>query len=175
MQVQKRQELRDLRRAAHVGWHDHALEAPTTLSTLVDPAVVDPWGTDLHGPSPTEDLALPGSPIANDQGVASLIALIPGRVDVGIDLRLQCLGEHPPRSLTGDLVQIEGEFFAGFAILVYPEHNAVSPSHDRRWRAGPLGYLLGKVHRVLREISNPQLLTISRMVLRERLRGSQRS
>src|SRR3712207_2138851 len=105
---------------------------------LVDPAVVDPRGTDLHGPSPTEDLALPSAPIANDQGVASRVALIAGRFDVGIDLRLHCLGEHPPRSLTGDLVQIEGEFFAGFVILVYPEHSAVSPSH-RRWRAGPLG------------------------------------
>src|SRR5215212_508290 len=30
-------------------------------SMLVDPAVIDPWGTDLHSPSSTEDLALPGA------------------------------------------------------------------------------------------------------------------
>jgi hypothetical protein len=80
---------RDLRTAAHVGWHDHALEAPT-LSVLLDPAVVDPWGTGTStAPAPqriSRSLALPGVPIANDQGASMLDALLPGCLDVGLDL-----------------------------------------------------------------------------------------
>ena len=49
------------------------------------------------------------------------------RFDVGIDLRLQRVGEHPPCSGTGDLVEVEGEFFAGLAIVVYAEHRCSFP------------------------------------------------
>src|SRR5215203_3905477 len=117
MQVQKWQELRDLRRAAHVGWHDQAPEA-RTFSMLVDPAVVYPGDTDLHGLSPTEDLALPGTPLANEQGASVLVALQPGCLDVGLDLCFECLAEHATRSVADDLIEIERKVFTGCLILV---------------------------------------------------------
>ncbi len=133
MQVKQGQNLRDLRRAAHVRWQYHALEAPS-LAVLVHPLVVDPRGTDIHCPSSQEDLTFGGAPIANDQGVTIFLALVFGRFDVGIDLRLQCLGEHLPRSLAGDLVEIEREHFACVLVLVYPAHAGVSfpPTLQRR-------------------------------------------
>jgi hypothetical protein len=94
---------------------------------LVGPAVVDPGGLDLHGSGPAEDLTLLGVPIANDQGTAILVALDFSRFDLGIDLRLQGVGQHPPCSGAGDLVEAEGEFFAGFAIVVYAEHRCSFP------------------------------------------------
>ena len=83
---------------------------------LVDSAVVDPGSLDLHGSGPTEDLTLLSVPIANDQGIAIFVALVFSRFDVGIDLCLQRVGQHPPCSGTGDLVEVE--FFAGLAIVV---------------------------------------------------------
>jgi hypothetical protein len=51
-----------------------------------------------------------------------LILLSSGRLDVGFHLGFEGLGEHPPRSGSGDLVEIEGEiegeFFAELLAVV---------------------------------------------------------
>jgi hypothetical protein len=81
MEIQQRQDLRNLRRAAHVGWQDHALE-PLAVAVFVYPTVIDPRSLDLHGPGSQEDLALPGVAVAHNQSPALLIALISGCLDV---------------------------------------------------------------------------------------------
>ena len=107
---------------------------------LVDPVVVDPGSLEFHGSGPTEDLTLLGVPIANDQGMAIFVALIFSRFDVGIDFCLQRVGQHPPCSGTGDLVEVESEFFAGLAIVVYAEHwCSFPPTLQRRLFRLPSG------------------------------------
>ncbi len=87
MQLKERQAFGDLRRAAHVGRQDHAVEPPS-LPILVHPLVVDPRSPNLNRSRSQEDLTFPGAPVANDQGVAVLVALILGRIEIGFDLRL---------------------------------------------------------------------------------------
>jgi hypothetical protein len=117
VEVQERQDLRYLRRAAHVGREDHALES-VAVTVLVHPAIVDSRGSDLHRSGPAEDLALSGVAVAHHQGVPMLILLSSGRLDVGFHLGFEGLGEHPPRSGSGDLVEIEGELFAELLAVV---------------------------------------------------------
>jgi hypothetical protein len=88
--------------------------------------VVDPRSLDLHGSRPAEDLTLSGVAITDDQGVPLLVALFSGSLEVVLYLGLQSLGEHPARSLSGDLVQIEQALFAVLCILVYSSHSGVS-------------------------------------------------
>jgi hypothetical protein len=64
-----------------------------------------------------------------------LITLIFGRIEIGLDLCVERLGEHPPRSLAGDLAEVEHEhLLTRWLILVYPEHLGVSfpPALARR-------------------------------------------
>ncbi len=82
------------------------------VAVLVHPLVVDPRGLDLHRSGPAEDLALSGVAVAHHQGVPLLILLSSGRLDVVGHLGFEGLGEHPPRSGSDNLVEIEGEFFA---------------------------------------------------------------
>ncbi len=120
---------------ALVGWQDHALEPPS-LPIPVHPLVVDPRSPNLHRSRSQEDFTFPGAPVANDQGVAVLVALILGRIQIGFDLRLhQGLGQHLPRSGSGDLVEIEHELpFTLCLVLMYSEHSGVSfpPTRQRR-------------------------------------------
>jgi hypothetical protein len=44
------------------------------------------------------------------------------------ELGLEGLGEHLPRSLAGDLVEIEHKPFASFIVVVYPSHRCASSS-----------------------------------------------
>jgi hypothetical protein len=54
--------------------------------------------------------------------MAPLVALSTGGVDVRLDLGFEGAGEHPPRSLSSDLVEIEHEPFADFIVLILPTH-----------------------------------------------------
>src|SRR5215211_8972365 len=83
--------------------------------------------------------------------MAPLVALCTGGVDVRLDLGFEGAGEHPPRSLSGDLVEIEHEPFADFIVLMYPFHRCASSSSKS----------LEKVHHALQGILDPQLLSIS--------------
>src|SRR5215211_350462 len=64
-----------------------------------------------------------------------LVALAPCGLDICLDLDLQSFGEHPPRALSGDLVEIEHELLAIPADLMYAPHRC-TPSLRRRWRVG---------------------------------------
>src|SRR5829696_5288321 len=83
--------------------------------------------------------------------MAPLVALCTGGVDVRLDLGFEGAGEHPPRSLSSDLVEIEHEPFADFIVLMYPFHRCASSSSKS----------LEKVHHALQGILDPQLLSIS--------------
>ena len=133
VEVQQRQDLGDLRRAAHVGREDHALE-PAPLTVVVHPTIIDSRSPNLHSPGSQQDLTFSGSPIADDQGMTVFITLVPGCLDVGLDLCFQCLGEHSPRSGASDLVEIEHALLAIPADLMYAPHRC-TPSR-LRWRVG---------------------------------------
>src|SRR5918993_880758 len=150
MQVQQWQNLRNFRGFPHVRWKDHAAK-PLPFALLVDPPVIDPRSLNLDGPRPQHNLALSGVAVFRHEGMAPLVALCTGGVDVGLDLGFEGAGEHPSRSLSGDLVEIEHEPFADFIVLMYPFHRCASSSSKS----------LEKVHHALQGILDPQLLSIS--------------
>lgn len=117
MQIQQGQDLRYLWRTAHVGRDDHALE-PSSVSVLIYPAVVDPRSPHLHGSGSQQNLPLPGIAVARHQGAAAFVALASGCIEVFLYLGLQCLGEHPPRSGSGKLIEVEQTLLAGSLILM---------------------------------------------------------
>jgi hypothetical protein len=94
--------------------------------------------------------------VSHHQGSSPLVALFPGRLDVGFDIGLQSLGEHPPGPDSGDLVEVEQELFAALLILMYPVHRCILPA-DVTNVGFPIRLLEGKVHHVPQEIPNPQL------------------
>jgi hypothetical protein len=85
--------------------------------------------------------------IAHHQGVALLVALSPGCLEVGFDFSLEGLGEHPFGTLSGDGVEIKHELFARGLLLVYSVHRCVLPA-DAATSALPIDYSERKVHHV---------------------------
>src|SRR5918994_1509935 len=127
VQIEQRQHLRHLLRAAHVGWQDHALE-PSSVAVFLHPLVVDPRSLDLHSPGSQENLTLSGVAVANHQGASLLIPLFSGRLDVAGHLGFKSFGEHPPGSGSGDLVEVERESFVLAPNLMYPFHRCLLPT-----------------------------------------------
>jgi len=73
------------------------------------------------------------------QSAPAFVALVGELGDVGVDLGLQGLGEHPAGALADDLVDQRRAVGAAGVISVgrsrnYGEHGSYLP--DRRWRAG---------------------------------------
>ncbi len=56
--------------------------------------------------------------VTHDWSVAPPVPLTSGRLDVVFDLGFEGLGEHPPRSLASDLVEVERALFAALSIVV---------------------------------------------------------
>jgi hypothetical protein len=98
--------------------------------------------------------------VTHHQGAALRISLATGGTNVLLHLGLQSLGEHPPCSLTGDLVEVEQELFAGLLDLMYALHRCILPA-DATNVGIPIRLLEGKVHHVPQEIPDPQLSIIS--------------
>jgi hypothetical protein len=70
-------------------------------------------------PAPQDDLALSGMAVTDDQGATVIVALAaPRGFEVFPYFGLQRLSEHPLRSSSGDLVEIEGDFFAELLAVV---------------------------------------------------------
>lgn len=88
------------------------------VAVLVHPFVVDPGSLDRNRSGSQEDLALFCVAVAYDQGVALPVALTTGLLEVVSHLGLQSLGEHPPRPLTSNLVEVEQALFAALCVLV---------------------------------------------------------
>jgi hypothetical protein len=56
--------------------------------------------------------------VSHHKSVAVFVALSSGRLKVVSNLGFQRLSEHPARSPTGNLVQVEQALFAALAFLV---------------------------------------------------------
>jgi hypothetical protein len=72
--------------------------------------------------------------VANDLGMAAVIAAGPVSFQVGVDLSLERNGEHPLAAAAADLIQGEGELLASVVLSGYPEHRRTS--FRRRFYAG---------------------------------------
>jgi hypothetical protein len=78
--------------------------------------------------------------VPHDQTPAVLVAFTDELGDVGVDLGLQRLGQHPAGTLTDDLIDqrrrstgLATSITAG-RVRYYGEHRVCLP--DRRWRVG---------------------------------------
>jgi hypothetical protein len=129
VQIEQRQYLRHLRRAAHVGRQDNALESPR-VALLIGSTVVHPRSLERDRSGSQEDLTLSSVAVANHQSASLLIPLFSGRLDVVSNLGFESFGEHPPGSGSGDLVEIEQESFVLAPNLMYPLHRC-TPSCRR--------------------------------------------
>jgi hypothetical protein len=138
VQVQQRQHLGDLRGLPAPRRQDRRGEPLTLAGCGVDALVVDPGHGHLDRARAGQDLAGVVGAVAHDQPVAVLVTLADELGDVGVDLGLQGLGEHPAGALADDLVDQRRAVGAAGVISVgrsrnYGEHGSYLP--DRRWRA----------------------------------------
>ena len=104
----------------------------------IDAAVVDPWRPHLHGPGRGQDLARLVRAVAHHQPVPVLVPLADEPGDIGVNLGLQGLGQHPPGTLADDLIDQRPTTITAGVISVgnsrnYGKHGSYLP--DRRWRA----------------------------------------
>ena len=108
----------------------------------VDAPVVDPRCDHLHRAGAGQHLTRLVRAVAHHQPVPVLVALAGELRDVGVDLGLQRLSQHPPSPITDDLInQRHRRVAAGDRVIAavgllgnYSEHG--SYLSDRRWRAG---------------------------------------
>ena len=118
----------------------------------VDAPVVDPRRGHLHRARAGEDLPRLMAAVAHHQAAAPLVALGAEPGDVGINLGLQRLGQHPPRALPHDVIDqrrraVLAALVAEPSLRDYREHGSYLP--DRRSSAGlclRLDSVIGKVH-----------------------------
>src|SRR5215207_7296172 len=128
MQVKQRQDLRDLRRAAHVRGQDRASKPPSLAGGLVHPFVVDPRGLHLDRASPAHDLATLGITVADGQSPPFFVAIGFGHFEVGLYLGLESGSEHLFGSLAGDLVEVEHDLPTSSFVVVYPVPRCTLPA-----------------------------------------------
>ena len=95
-QVEHGQDLGHLRGAAHVRRQDAARE-PSPLAVLVGPSVVHAGRAHRDRPGPDRDLPGAALAVADDQGVAVVVAFVAVRLQVRGDLgfRMDALVQHP--------------------------------------------------------------------------------
>src|SRR5215203_6017903 len=128
MQVKQRQDLRDLRRAAHVRGQDRASKPPSLAGGLVHPFVIDPRGLHLDRASPAHDLATLGITVADGQSPPFFVAIGFGHFEVGLYLGLESGSEHLFGSLAGDLVEVEHDLPTSSFVVVYPVPRCTLPA-----------------------------------------------
>jgi hypothetical protein len=149
VQVQQRQDLGDLRTPAHPARQDRAGEPDPLAALWVGAPVVHPGPGDLHGAGTHRQGPRRGVPVAHHQPVTALVDLALVGGEISVDLGLQRMGEHPPGTLTRQLVQVQAQpGLLGQGVGDYTQHAAFLPR--RRWPAGVLRSLHGwKVRRAL--------------------------
>jgi hypothetical protein len=106
MQIQQRQHLGHLGAPPTPAGQDHALELHPLAGGGVHPPVVDPRADHLDLAHPGGQRATRGVPVADHQPVAVLVDQLGVGGDVGLHLGLQRDRQHPPGTLTEQLVQI---------------------------------------------------------------------
>jgi hypothetical protein len=105
MQVQDRQYLGDLRRAAGVRRQDPRAEPFALPRLLVDALVVDPRRADRERPRADRHAPFLRATITDDQPLAVLIDLVHERADVLVNLGLERRRDHPTRALTSEIIE----------------------------------------------------------------------
>jgi hypothetical protein len=156
VQIQQRQDLGDLRRPADPARQDRARKSCPRTRHRVDALVVDSGPGDLdragtHRQRPRRRVA-----VADDQPPAVLVDLVGVGGQVGVDLGLQRLREHPPGTLTRQLVQVQTQLGSGLGIGDYTQHAASLPrrrahagdsSCDDGWKVRRV-LMLGSIHKI---------------------------
>lgn len=104
MQIQQRQHLADLRRAAAPGWQDRRGKPLTLNAFRIHTAVVDPRRGHGHRAGGGHDLPLRVVAVAHHQPPAVLVDLVGEPVDISRDLGSRRRSEHLPRTLAHDLI-----------------------------------------------------------------------
>jgi hypothetical protein len=136
VQVQQRQHLSDLRGLPCPGRQDRRGEPAALAGVRVDPAVIDPRRHHLHRAGRGEDLTWLVAAVAHHQPPALLVPLAAELGDIGVHLRLQGFGQHPPGTLPNDLVDQRRRALRPAGVLNagvsrnYREHGSYLP--DRR-------------------------------------------
>jgi hypothetical protein len=139
VQVEQRQHLGDLRGLPAPRRQHRGGEPAAFAGVGVDPAVVDPRRDDLDRAGAGQHLPGLVRAVAHHQPPAGLVPLGSEPGHIGIDLGLQGLGQHPPRTLTHDLIDQRRRAVRPVTLIVlggssnYGEHGSYLP--DRRWRA----------------------------------------
>ena len=138
VQVEQRQYLGDLRTLAAPRRQDRRGEPRPFAGVGVGAAVVDPRRGDLHRAGAGEYLAGLMRAVAHHQPATDLVALADEPGDVGVDLGLQRLDQHPAGALPDDLIDQRHTAVSAGVIGVgssrnYGKHGSYLP--DRRWRA----------------------------------------
>jgi hypothetical protein len=146
MQIQQRQNLRDLSRLARPGGQDRRAEPQPLAGGLIDALVVDSRRPDRHRARRRHHLPRRVGAVAHHQPTTVGIELIGVRIDVGSDLGLQRGGEHLPGPLTHQRVEQlrtrrRGPVTGLSGFPDYLEHGRTFP--NQRANAGPDQNCLG--------------------------------
>jgi hypothetical protein len=140
VQVQQRQHLGHLRRAAAPSGQQHAVELHARTCGRIHPTVIHSGTCDLDLADTGGDRARRGVPVAHHQAPAALVPLGGVGGQVGVDLCLQGGGQHPSCALPEQLVQLQAQLALGSVVGDYTQHRGVpsSPALARR-RPLPIG------------------------------------
>jgi hypothetical protein len=127
MQVQQRQHLGHLRALAAPWRQDHRAEPDTLTRHRIGAAIVDPRRPDRDRPGHSGDLPLARVAVAHHQPLAVLVPLGRARSQIVVDLGFQPGGQHPPGTLTHQLVQVKAQLVVCLLGGDYTQHAAFLP------------------------------------------------
>jgi hypothetical protein len=127
VQVQQRQHLGDLRRAAHPAGQDRADVLHSLAGGRVGAPVIHPRAADLDRPGAHRQRPGWGVAVADHQPPAALVDLVGVGGQVGVHLSFQGLGQHPAGAFAGQLVQAQAQLGLGLLVGDYTQHAAFLP------------------------------------------------
>jgi hypothetical protein len=167
VQVQQRKHLADLRGRARPRRQDRRREPLPLTGIRVDTLVVDPRCRDVHHAGARGHGPRLVAAVAHHQPMTLLVTNVNELGDVSVDLRAQGLGQHPPRTLSDDLVEHRRRSrprrtrtIAVSRIRNYSEHRVV-PSRPALSRRSCLEPFIGHPGRYAPSQADPQISSIA--------------
>ena len=177
VQVQQRKHLADLRSLARPRRQDRRREPLPLTGIRVDTLVVDPRCRDIHRAGARGHGPRLVAAIAHHQPMTLVVTNVSELGDVSLDLGPQGLGQHPPRTLSDDLVDYRRRgrprrtrTIAVSGIRNYSEHRVV-PSRPALSRRSCLEPFIGHPGRYAPSQADPQISSIARGQPRLAVRG----
>ncbi len=172
VQIQQRQHLVDLRGLARPRRQNRRAEPPALTGIGIDPAVVDPRRTHPDRAGAGQHLSRLVIAVAHHQPLPALVELVSEPGNAPLDLGLQRLGQHPPGTLTNDLIDhrrglaqrdAPGAAIVSYGLGDYGEHGRTFPtdattSAETRWLLDfnePIGLLMLSVLHVVSDEQRP--------------------